>query len=54
MDEMDLFNSDINPYKDVLDIDQFRKVAGEYKHSFTGIDYTKLYKEIAPNSEIHF
>ena len=54
MDEMDLFNSDINPYQDVLDIDQFRKVAGDYKHSFTGIDYTKLYKEIAPNSEIHF
>ena len=54
MDEMDLFNSNINPYKDVLDIEEFRKVAGDYKHTFTGIDYPALYSEIAPNSEIHF
>ena len=54
MDEMDLFNSDINPYKDVLDLDEFRKVAGDYKHTFTGIDYPSLYTEMAANSEIHF
>jgi hypothetical protein len=54
MDEMDLFNSDINPYRDVLDLDEFRKIAGEYKHTFTGIDYPKLYSQIAANSEIHF
>ena len=54
MDEMDLFNSDINPYKDVLDLDEFRKVAGDYKHTFTGIDYPSLYTEMASNSEIHF
>ena len=53
MDEMDLFNSDINPYKDVLDLNEFRKIAGEYKHTFTGIDYPELYSQIAPNSEIH-
>ena len=54
MDEMDLFNSNINPYKDVLDIDEFRKIAGDYKHTFTDIDYPKLYSEYAKNSEIHF
>ena len=54
MDEMDLFNSDINPYKDVLDLDEFRKIAGDYKHTFTGIDYPSLYTEMAENSEIHF
>ena len=54
MDEMDLFNSDINPYQDVLDIDEYKKLAGDYKHEFTGISYPDLYKEIAPNSEIHF
>ena len=54
MDEMDLFNSDINPYKDVLDLGEFRKVAGDYKHTFTGIDYPSLYTEMAENSEIHF
>lgn len=54
MDEMDLFNSNINPYQDVLDINQFREIAGDYKHTFTGIDYPALYTEIAPNSDIHF
>lgn len=54
MDEMDLFNSDINPYQDVLDINQYKELAGDYKHEFTGISYPDLYKEIAPNSEIHF
>lgn len=54
MDEMDLFNSDVNPYKDVLDIDEFRDLAGDYKHLFTGIDYPQFYSEIAQNSEIHF
>lgn len=54
MDEMDLFNSEINPYKDVLSLDDFKKIAGEYKHTFTGMDYPNLYKQIALNSEIHF
>lgn len=54
IDEMDLFNSDVNPYQDVLDMDQYKKLSGDYKHEFTGISYPDLYKEIAPNSEIHF
>ena len=54
MDEMDLFNSNINPYKDVLTLEEFREVAGDYKHLFTGMDYPEFYKELAPNSEIHF
>ena len=54
MDEMDLFNSNINPYQDVLDIEEFRQIAGDYKHTFTGMDYPSLYTELAPNSEIHF
>jgi hypothetical protein len=54
MDEMDLFNSGINPYTDVLSEEEFRELAGEYRHQFTGIDYISLYKEMAPNSEVHF
>lgn len=54
IDEMDLFNSDVNPYQDVLDMDEYKKLAGDYKHEFTGISYPDFYKEIAPNSEIHF
>ena len=45
----------INPYRDVLTEAQYREHFGEeVKHEFTGIDYVKLYKEIAPNSEIYF
>lgn len=54
MDEMDLFNSGINPYTEVLNEEEFKKLAGDYKHQFTGIDYISLYKEMAPNSEVHF
>ena len=54
MDEMDLFNSDVNAYTDVLSIDEFREVAGDYKHIFTEMDYPEFYSEIAKNSEIHF
>lgn len=54
MDEMDLFNSDVNAYTDVLSIEEFREVAGDYKHIFTEMDYPEFYSEIANNSEIHF
>ena len=54
MDEMDLFNSDVNAYTDVLSLEEFREVAGDYKHFFTDMAYPEFYKEIAENSEIHF
>lgn len=54
MDEMDLFNSDVNAYTDVLSIEEFREVAGDYKHIFTEMYYPEFYSEIAKNSEIHF
>lgn len=46
----------VNPYTDVLDEKQYRKVFGEeVSHPFTGIDYVKLYKEIGgENLEIIF
>lgn len=55
MDENKLYGTGINPYRDVLTEAQYREHFGEeVKHEFTGIDYVKLYKEIAPNSEIYF
>lgn len=55
MDEKALYDKHINPYSDVLEESDYRKLFGEeVKHEFTGIDYVTLYKEIAPNSEIHF
>ena len=55
MDEKLLYGVSINPYTDVLEENDYRKHFGqEVKHTFTGVDYVSLYKEIAPNCEIHF
>lgn len=54
MDEMDLFKSDVNPYTDCLSEKEFRDLAGDYRHQFTGVDYISLYRQMAPNSEFHF
>lgn len=55
MDENKLYGTGINPYRDVITEAEYREYFGEeVKHEFTGIDYVKLYKEIAPNSEIYF
>ncbi|HOV68795.1 MAG TPA: coenzyme F420-0:L-glutamate ligase [Clostridia bacterium] len=36
----------INPWTDVLDESAFRKLFGENKHTFTGVDYIAYYKSI--------
>ena len=55
MDLKLLYNAGINPYTTVLEEEDYRRIFGaEVKHTFTGIDYVSLYKEIAPNCEIHF
>lgn len=36
----------INPYSDVLDLATFRKLFGEGKHTFTGVDYVSYYKKL--------
>lgn len=55
MEEKLLYGKQINPYSDVLSEEEYRLEFGdEVKHTFTGIDYVQLYKDIAPNSEIYF
>ncbi|VEJ36362.1 F420-0--gamma-glutamyl ligase [Aedoeadaptatus ivorii] len=55
MDDNKLYGAKINPYTDVLSEEEYRRHFGEeVKHEFTGIDYVKLYKQIAPDSEIYF
>lgn len=55
MDERQLYEKGINPFTDVLEEADYRRLFGEeVKHEFTGIDYVTLYKEIAGNCEIHF
>ena len=36
----------INPYSDVLTLEEYRKLFGEVKHEFTGIDYVAYYSDI--------
>lgn len=57
MDPNLLIDKKINPYADVLEESDYRKIFGPVvKHQFTGIDYVSLYKEICKNNkcEIHF
>ena len=36
----------VNPYSDVLTLDQYRNLFGENRHEFTGVDYVAYYTEI--------
>ena len=56
MDPNLLYETKINPFTDILEEKDYRKIFGEVvKHEFTGIDYVTLYKEICNgNCEIHF
>lgn len=41
LDKLD--ESGVNPYTDVLSLDQYRTLFGENKHPFTGVDYVQYY-----------
>ena len=43
-DEDLLDASGVNPYTDVLSLEQYRKAFGYVKHPFTGVDYVEYYK----------
>lgn len=48
-----IYNSDINPYKDVFTGEEFNKKFDHPLHPFTGMNYIDMYKEIAgENCEI--
>lgn len=36
----------INPYSDVITEDEYRRLFGENKHEFTGVDYLAYYREL--------
>jgi len=48
----------INPYSDVLSLEEYRRYFGENKHEFTGVDYVEYYgniiKEMGAEVEIVF
>jgi len=44
LDQLD--EAGINPYSDVLTLEQYRALFGENKHEFTGVDYVRYYGDI--------
>ena len=36
----------VNPYSDVLSLEEYRRLFGENKHEFTGVDYVEYYSDI--------
>ena len=43
-DEELMENCNVNPYTDVLSVEEYRKAFGYAKHPFTGVDYVEYYK----------
>ena len=52
MDEEELYNSNINPYTDILTKQDFRKKFGVFHHPITGSDHIQMYEDINPNIEV--
>lgn len=44
MDKIDA--AGVNPYSDVLSLEDYRRLFGENKHEFTGVDYVDYYSKI--------
>lgn len=40
----------VNPYSDVLSLEQYRSLFGENKHRFTGVDYVQYYGDLIRES----
>ena len=40
----------VNPYSDVLTLQQYRELFGENKHEFTGVDYVQYYGDLIRES----
>ncbi|MCL1836191.1 MAG: coenzyme F420-0:L-glutamate ligase [Treponema sp.] len=48
----DVDDRNLNPYSDCLSEGEYRRLFGETKHRFTGIDYISYYKSLGGNIEI--
>ncbi len=44
LDQID--NAGINPFSDILTLEKYRKLFGENKHTFTGVDYVQYYGDL--------
>ena len=46
VDEDAMMDAAVNPYSDVLSVDQFTDLFGEPVHTFTGVNYVQYYKQL--------
>lgn len=46
LSEEEIYNSGVNPYSDVLSLEEYRKIFGKKVHEFTGVDYIDYYIEL--------
>ncbi len=46
----DLDGHGVDPYRDVLTLEQYRQMFGYEKHTFTGVDYVDYYQELIRDS----
>lgn len=55
-DEYLLEEKNINPYSDVLNLEEYNKHFGNIVHTFTGVNYVNFYKELveSENCEVDF
>ena len=44
LDQLD--EAGVNPYSDILTLEQYRALFGENKHEFTGVDYVQYYGDL--------
>ncbi len=48
----DLIDKNVNPYTDVFTMDEFHKIFGDVRHTFTGVDYIDYYHTAGGNCEV--
>jgi len=48
----DVDDKNLNPYSDCLSESEYRRLFGETKHRFTGIDYVSYYKSLGSNIDL--
>jgi len=47
-----IYESGTNPYTDVFDETNFRRIFGDLRHKFTAVDYLELYRKLGGGAEI--
>ena len=47
-----LIEKNVNPYADVFTAEEFKKLFGDVRHTFTGVDYIEYYQKMGGNCKV--